>query len=223
MTNSFHQTTLTFALCLYTMGSISTKISSRGRGSCLRHSTSHRSQNLCRSRRLDHCNLRQLPHSRRQLRRCYIVLQRYHDNRLVLKMKKSWIGTNVVTFIGYEVKAGSWGLSQAAKTLFQLPRSRCKVSSVQQTSSTPIFLIMLNGPPHCTNVLLLASTGHYLLGSKITRPSLKSPSHPYRWQLLFISLIIIYHGLSALMPLIVLWVLYCTTVARLTMVSLRAV
>ena len=43
------------------------------------------------------------------------VLQQYHDNRLVLKMKKSWIGTNVVTFFGYEVKPGSWGLSQSHK------------------------------------------------------------------------------------------------------------
>ena len=116
---------------------------------------------------------------------------------------------------------------KAAKTLFllcsfQVPRSRCRVFSVQQTSSTPIFLIMLNGPPHCTNVLLLASTGHHLLnvlllastghhllGSKITRPSLKSSSHSYRRQLLFISLIVIYHGVSVLMPLIMLWVLFC--------------
>ena len=30
-------------------------------------------------------------------------------------MKKSWIGTNVVTFFGYEVKPGSWGLSQSRK------------------------------------------------------------------------------------------------------------
>ena len=76
MTNSFHQITLEFtpqraeftlALCLYTMGSVPTKISSRRRGSCLWHSTSYRSQNLCRSRRLDYCNLRQLSHSRRQL------------------------------------------------------------------------------------------------------------------------------------------------------------
>ena len=43
------------------------------------------------------------------------VLQRCHDNRLVLKIKKSWIGTNVVTFFGYEVKPGSWGLSQSRK------------------------------------------------------------------------------------------------------------
>ena len=100
---------------------------------------------------------------------------------------------------------------KAAKTLFllcsfQVTRSRCRLSSVQQTSSTPIFLIMLNGPPHCTNVLLQFLTGHHLLGAKITRPSLKSSSYPYRRQLLFISLIIICDGLSTLMPLIMLWV-----------------
>ena len=43
------------------------------------------------------------------------VLQRCHDNRLVLKLKKSWIGTNVVMFFGYEVEPGSWGLSQSRK------------------------------------------------------------------------------------------------------------
>ena len=143
------------------------------------------------------------------------VLQRCHDKRLVLKMKKSWIGTNVVTFFGYKVKPRSWGLSQSRKDsisvyFFQVTRSRCRVSSVQQTSSTPIFLIMLNGPPHGTNVLLLVSTGHHLLGSTIIKSSLKSSSHPYRRQLLFISLIIIYHGLSSLMPQIMLWVLFCS-------------
>ena len=30
-------------------------------------------------------------------------------------MKKSWIGTNVITFFGYEVKSVSWGLSQSRK------------------------------------------------------------------------------------------------------------
>ena len=44
-----------------------------------------------------------------------IVLQLCKDNRLVLKMKKSCIGTNVVIFFGYEVKPGSWGLSQSRK------------------------------------------------------------------------------------------------------------
>ena len=112
-------------------------------------------------------------------------------------------------------KLGPGVYPKAAKTLFllcsfQLPRSRCRVSSVQQTSSTLIFLTMLNGLPHCTNALLLALIRRHLLGSKITRPSLKSSSHPYRRQLLFISLIIIYHGLSAVMPLIMLWVLFCS-------------
>jgi hypothetical protein len=43
------------------------------------------------------------------------VLQRCYDHRLVLKMKKSWIGTEVVTFFGYEVHPGSWRLSKGRK------------------------------------------------------------------------------------------------------------
>ena len=34
-----------------------------------------------------------------------LLLQQCHKHRLVLK--KSWIGTNVVTFFGYEVRPGS--------------------------------------------------------------------------------------------------------------------
>ena len=36
-----------------------------------------------------------------------LVLTRCHEYRLVLKMKKSWIGTDVVKFFGYELKPGS--------------------------------------------------------------------------------------------------------------------
>ena len=43
------------------------------------------------------------------------VLQRCQKHGLVLKMKKSWIGTDVVTFFGYEVHPGSWQLSDARK------------------------------------------------------------------------------------------------------------
>ena len=43
------------------------------------------------------------------------VLLRCKTHGLVLKMKKSFIGTTVVTFFGYEVKPGSWGLSQSRK------------------------------------------------------------------------------------------------------------
>ena len=44
-----------------------------------------------------------------------LVLQQCHKHRLVLKIKKSWIGTNVVTFFGYEVRPGSWGLSESRR------------------------------------------------------------------------------------------------------------
>ena len=43
------------------------------------------------------------------------VLTRCRDNGLVLKMKKSWIGTTYVTFFGYEVHPGTWGLSSTRK------------------------------------------------------------------------------------------------------------
>ena len=43
------------------------------------------------------------------------VLHRCQKHGLVLKMKKSWIGTDVVTFFGYEVRPGSWQLSDARK------------------------------------------------------------------------------------------------------------
>lgn len=44
-----------------------------------------------------------------------LVLRRCQINGLVLKMKKSWIGTDVVTFFGYEVHPGSWQLSDTRK------------------------------------------------------------------------------------------------------------
>jgi hypothetical protein len=44
------------------------------------------------------------------------VLLRCQSNGLVLKLKKSWIGTDVVTFFGYEVHPGSWQLSDARKS-----------------------------------------------------------------------------------------------------------
>jgi hypothetical protein len=43
------------------------------------------------------------------------VLLRCQSNGLILKIKKSWIGTDVVTFFGYEVHPGSWQLSDARK------------------------------------------------------------------------------------------------------------
>jgi hypothetical protein len=49
-----------------------------------------------------------------------IVLLRCQSNGLVLKIKKSWIGTDVVTFFGYEVHPGSWQLSDARKSAISL-------------------------------------------------------------------------------------------------------
>ena len=45
----------------------------------------------------------------------HLVLLRCQEHGLVLKMKKSWIGTDVVTFFGYEVRPGSWELSKTRK------------------------------------------------------------------------------------------------------------
>ena len=104
---------------------------------------------------------------------------------------------------------------KVAKTLSPLcysppHRNKRKVFSVQPTSSIPILLIMLSGQHRCTSVQLLVSIGYPLLGLKITKPSLTSSSHPSRLPPLFISLITICHGSSALMPLIMLWVLSCS-------------
>ena len=43
------------------------------------------------------------------------ILDRCRQHHLVLKMKKSWIGTTIVTFFGYEVQPGSWRLSKSRK------------------------------------------------------------------------------------------------------------
>ena len=50
------------------------------------------------------------------LNKIKIVLLGCQSNGLVLKIKKSWIGTDVVTFFGYGVHLGSWQLSDARKS-----------------------------------------------------------------------------------------------------------
>ena len=44
------------------------------------------------------------------------ALLRCQSNGLILKIKKSWIATDIVTFFGYEVHPGSWQLSDARKS-----------------------------------------------------------------------------------------------------------
>ena len=43
------------------------------------------------------------------------VLQRCDEKGIVLKMKKSFIGTDTVTFFGYKVTHGAWELSEDRK------------------------------------------------------------------------------------------------------------
>ena len=43
------------------------------------------------------------------------IINRCHEKRIVLKLKKSWIGVDTVTFFGYEVTHGKWKLSDARK------------------------------------------------------------------------------------------------------------
>jgi RNase H-like domain found in reverse transcriptase/Chromo (CHRromatin Organisation MOdifier) domain len=45
-----------------------------------------------------------------------LILERCQQHKLILKMKKSWIGTTLVTFFGYEVHPGSWQLSTSRKS-----------------------------------------------------------------------------------------------------------
>jgi len=43
------------------------------------------------------------------------VVQTCFDHGLILKLKKSWFGVSSVTFFGYEVRDGTWRLSQSRK------------------------------------------------------------------------------------------------------------
>jgi hypothetical protein len=58
-----------------------------------------------------------------------LVLLRCKQHRLVLKMKKSWIGTDIVTFFGYEVRPGSWSLSRSAIAAMVFPTNQKQMQS----------------------------------------------------------------------------------------------
>jgi hypothetical protein len=60
------------------------------------------------------------------------VLQRCREKRVILKLKKSWIGVDTVTFFGYQVTAGTWKLSDARKQAIfamEMPRSAKEMQS----------------------------------------------------------------------------------------------
>ena len=60
------------------------------------------------------------------------VIKRCAEFRIVLKMKKSWIGVQQVTFFGYEVSHGKWQLSasrKAAIMAMEFPRNKKTMQS----------------------------------------------------------------------------------------------
>ena len=60
------------------------------------------------------------------------VLERCKEFGIVLKMKKSWIGVDKVTFFGYEVTHGKWSMSQGRKdaiAAMSMPRNTKEMQS----------------------------------------------------------------------------------------------
>lgn len=60
------------------------------------------------------------------------IIARCHEKRIVLKLKKSWIGVDKVTFFGYELTHGQWKLSNARKeaiSAMSMPKSAKEMQS----------------------------------------------------------------------------------------------
>jgi hypothetical protein len=60
------------------------------------------------------------------------ILDRCQEYKIVLKLKKSFIGTKSVTFFGYEVSGGSWKLSDSRKSAimeWQFPENKKEMQS----------------------------------------------------------------------------------------------
>ena len=65
-------------------------------------------------------------------RKMKLVLEKCREFGIVLKMKKSWIGVEKVTFFGYEVTHGKWSMSKARKDAIgamQMPRNAKEMQS----------------------------------------------------------------------------------------------
>jgi len=61
-----------------------------------------------------------------------MVLRRCAEYNIVLKMKKTWVGYDKVTFFGYEVVHNSWKLSQGRKdsiSAMQFPKTKKEMQS----------------------------------------------------------------------------------------------
>lgn len=67
------------------------------------------------------------------------VLKRSREFNLVLKMKKSWIGVSKVSFFGYDIKHGSWELSEARKESIAGMRMPTSVKEMQSFLGAALF------------------------------------------------------------------------------------
>lgn len=111
------------------------------------------------------------------------VLRKCRDTGIVLKMKKSWIGVEKVTFFGYELTHGQWQLSQTRKLAIEslpFPKSKKEMQSFLGAA-----LFFHNHVPNYSECLLNStrwciktSTGTLSHGPTITRHiSVSSRSH----------------------------------------------
>jgi RNase H-like domain found in reverse transcriptase len=67
------------------------------------------------------------------------VLQRCHEKRIVLKLKKSWVGVDTVTFFGYEVTNGTWRLSESRKAAISAMSMPTSTKEMQSFLGAALF------------------------------------------------------------------------------------
>ena len=67
------------------------------------------------------------------------VLMRAREFNLILKMKKSWIGMDKVSFFGYDIKHGSWELSAARKESIASMRMPTSTKEMQSFLGAALF------------------------------------------------------------------------------------
>jgi hypothetical protein len=68
-----------------------------------------------------------------------LVLKRCSEYGIVLKMKKSWIGVDTVTFFGYEVTQGKWKLSDSRKAAIADMPFPTSIKSMQSFLGAALF------------------------------------------------------------------------------------
>ena len=126
-------------------------------------------------------------------------------------MKKSWIGTTIVTFFDYVVQPGSWGLSQSRRdaiTAMIFPTStKLMQSFLGAADFFHTHIPNYAGPHLSTNVPLLPLTGMIRLEPKITKQYLKSSKPQSKTPQPYTFLITLSPGSSALTPPTMLLVL----------------